>query len=304
MKNILLCLLLPQILLFSSELITPIPIHMDVNAEKVKLGKKLFFDTRLSRDNTISCDNCHILQNSGVDSLKFSFGIKGQIENRNTPTVYNAVFNFHQFWDGRAKTLQDQASGPIENPIEMGNNFPDLIKKLNKTEYKKEFAKIYKDGITKENITDAIAEFEKRLITPNAPFDLYLKGDKKAISKKAKEGYKLFQTKGCIACHQGINIGGNLYSKFGVFDDVNSTDLGRYDVTKREHDKKYFKVPTLRNIAKTAPYFHDGRTSDLSEAVRMMADYQLGRKLSDEEVTKIVAFLKTLSGKLPQGVDK
>ena len=304
MKKLLLSLFLLQTLVFSSELITPIPTHMHVNAAKVQLGKQLFFDTRLSKDDTISCATCHDLQNGGDDGLKVSFGIRGQTGTRNAPTVYNAVFNFRQFWDGRAKTLQDQAVGPIENPVEMGYNFPDLVKKLDTTKYKKEFAKIYKDGITKKTITDAIAEFEKTLITPNAPFDLYLKGDTNAISQEAKEGYELFETKGCISCHQGVNIGGDLYNKFGVFKDANSSDLGRYEVTKRERDKGYFKVPTLRNIAQTAPYFHDGRTSDLGEAVRLMADYQLGRKLSDEEVAKIVAFLKTLSGKLPKGIKK
>ena len=304
MKRLLLSLLLSQTLVFSLELITPIPTHVDVDGVKVQLGKKLYFDTMLSKDDTINCATCHDLHNGGDDGLKVSFGIKGQTGTRNAPTVYNAVFNFRQFWDGRAKTLQDQAAAPIENPVEMGEHFPDLIKKLNATAYKKEFAKIYKDGITKENITDAIAEYEKTLITPNAPFDLYLKGDANAISQEAKEGYELFETKGCIACHQGTNIGGNLYNKFGVFDDANLSDLGRYEVTKRERDKGYFKVPSLRNIAKTAPYFHDARTSDLSEAVRLMADYQLGRKLSDEEIAKIVAFLKTLSGKLPKGIDK
>lgn len=303
MRNLLFCLLLP-LLVFSSELITPLPTHVDVDKAKVQLGKKLFFDTLLSKDDTISCATCHDLQNGGDDGLQVSFGIKGQTGVRNAPTVYNAVFNFHQFWDGRAKTLQDQAAGPIVNSVEMGENFADLIKKLDATEYKQEFAKIYKDSITKENITDAIAEYEKTLITPNSPFDLYLKGDTNAISQEAKEGYELFEAKGCIACHQGVNIGGELYNKFGVFDDTNLSDLGRYEVTKRENDKGYFKVPTLRNIAQTAPYFHDGRTSDLSEAVRLMANYQLGRKLSDEEVKKIVAFLKTLSGKLPIGIEK
>ena len=303
MRNLLFCLLLP-LLVFSSELITPLPMHVDVDKAKVQLGKKLFFDTLLSKDDTISCATCHDLQNGGDDGLQVSFGIKGQTGVRNAPTVYNAVFNFHQFWDGRAKTLQDQAAGPIVNSVEMGENFADLIKKLDATKYKKEFEKIYKDGITKENITDAIAEYEKTLITPNSPFDLYLKGDTNAISQEAKEGYELFEAKGCIACHQGVNIGGELYNKFGVFDDTNLSDLGRYEVTKRENDKGYFKVPTLRNIAQTAPYFHDGRTSDLSEAVRLMANYQLGRKLSDEEVKKIVAFLKTLSGKLPIGIEK
>jgi len=304
MKNLLLSLLLSQTFLFSSGLITPIPTDVDVNAAKVQLGKKLFLDTRLSKDDTINCATCHDLYNGGDDGLQVSFGIKGQTGTRNAPTVYNAVFNFRQFWDGRVKTLQEQASGPIQNPVEMGSHFPELVKKLNATEYKKEFAKIYNDGITKENITDAIAEYEKTLITPNAPFDLYLKGDANAISKEAKEGYELFRAKGCIACHQGMNIGGNLYNKFGVFDDANLSDLGRYEVTKRERDKGYFRVPSLRNIAQTAPYFHDGRTSDLGEVVRLMANYQLGRKLSDEEVVKIVAFLKTLSGKLPKDIEK
>jgi len=303
MKKLLL-FLLSQTLLFSSELITPIPTHMNVNKAKMQLGKKLFIDTRLSKDNTISCATCHDIYNGGDDGLKVSYGIKGRNGTRNASTVHNAVFNFRQFWDGRVKTLQDQASGPIQNHVEMGENFPDLTKKLNATEYKNEFAKIYKDGITKENITDAIAEYEKTLITPNAPFDLYLKGDKNAISQEAKEGYELFQTKGCIACHQGINVGGNLYNKFGVFDDTNLSDLGRYEITKRKRDKGYFKVPSLRNIAQTAPYFHDGHTSNLDEAVRMMADYQLGRKLSDEEVAKIVTFLKSLTGKLPPGTTK
>jgi len=304
MKKLLFLLILLQTLLFSSALITPIPTHVVVDTAKVHLGKNLFFDTRLSKDDTISCATCHDLQNGGDDGLKVSFGINGQTETRNAPTVYNAVFNFRQFWDGRAKTLQDQAADPIQNPVEMGYNFPNLIKKLNTTEYKKEFVKIYKDGITKENIINAIAEFEKTLITPNAPFDLYLKGNTNAISQDAKDGYQLFLAKGCIACHQGINIGGNLYNKFGVFNDPNLNDLGRYKVTNRPRDKGYFKVPTLRNIAKTAPYFHDGRTSSLSEAVRLMADYQLGRKLSNLEVKKIVAFLKSLNGKIPKEIGK
>jgi len=304
MKNLLQTLLLLQTMLFSSELITPIPTHMDVDEKKVQLGKKLFFDTRLSKDNTISCAVCHDLQNGGDDGIKISFGIDGQMGTRNSPTVYNAVFNFHQFWDGRADTLQDQAVGPIENPVEMGEKLANVVKKLDATEYKQEFLKIYKDGITKENLVNAIAEYEKTLITPNAPFDLYLKGDKDAISKEAKEGYELFKTKGCIACHQGVNVGGELFNKFGVFDDANLSDLGRYEITKRESDKGYFKVPTLRNIAQTAPYFHDGRTSDLSEAVRLMANYQLGRKMNDSEVVKIVLFLKSLSGELPKESDE
>jgi cytochrome c peroxidase len=212
------------------------------------------------------------------------------------------VFNFRQFWDGRAKDLQDQAAGPIENPIEMGNTFNELIPKLNHTEYKKQFAAIYKDGITKNNITDAIAEYEKELITPNAAFDRYLKGDETALTPQQKEGYQLFKSKGCISCHHGVNIGGNLYNKFGVFQEINSSNLGRYNVTHKERDKYYFKVPSLRNVARTAPYFHDGRTYSLHAAVALMAEVQLGRKITKEEVDSIVAFLKSLNGEIPQTV--
>jgi len=293
--------LILNIALFA-EPITPIPLSVKLDQEKVKLGKELFFDTRLSKNDTISCATCHDIYNGGDDNLKSSFGIKAQQGDINSPTVLNAVYNFRQFWNGSAKDLQDQAQGPITNPIEMGNNFKDLIKKLNKTDYKSKFSKIYKDGITKENITDAIAEFEKSLITPNAPFDKFLRGDKDAISKDAKEGYELFKSKGCIACHHGINIGGNLYNKFGVMQDTTSKRLGRYEVTHNEKDKYYFKVPTLRNISKTAPYLHDGRYNNLEDVVRFMAQYQLGRVITEDEVKKIVAFLKSLDGELPQSM--
>ena len=279
----------------AQELITPIPQTVVYDHAKAALGKKLFFDTRLSLDNTISCASCHILSDGGDDNLPLSFGIKGQKGAVNAPTVLNAVFNFRQFWDGRAADLQEQAAGPIENPVEMGYSFDALIKRLQKTDYKKQFAAIYEDGITKESITDAIAEYEKSLFTPNAPFDRYLRGEEDALTTEQKEGYELFKSKGCIACHQGVNIGGNMYNKFGVFTESNSSNLGRYSVTHKEQDKYYFKVPTLRNIAQTAPYFHDARTSSLSVAVLLMAQYQLGRKITPQEVKKIVAFLHTLS---------
>jgi len=184
----------------------------------------------------------------------------------------------------------------------MGNDFNSLIKKLNLTEYRYLFEDIYQDGITKDNISDAIAEFEKTLITPNAPFDQYLKGDDKALSKEAKEGYELFKNKGCISCHHGVNVGGNMYNKFGVMVDIKTTNLGKYNVTKNEEDKYYFKVPSLRNIEHTAPYFHDARTSSLHEAVKIMSLFQLGRPISKDEISKIVEFLKSLSGELPKGI--
>ncbi len=282
--------------------ITPIPSHINTDANKVALGKKLFFDTLLSKDDTISCASCHILEAGGDDNLPFSFGINGQEGPINSPTVFNAVFNFRQFWDGRARDLQEQALGPIENPKEMGNSFKNLILTLQKTPYKKEFEKIYSDGINRENIVNAIAEYEKTLITPNSPFDQFLKGNQYAISESAKQGYEIFKEKGCIACHNGVNIGANLYNKFGVMRNPKQSDLGRFNVTNRERDKYYFKVPTLRNITLTAPYFHDGRHKTLESAVKDMAYFQLGKTLSKDELKKIIIFLSTLNGEVPENV--
>lgn len=284
----------------AEELIKPIPDHIKVDAQKVQLGKKLFSDPILSRDGTISCATCHSLQNGGDDGLKFSFGINGQEGSVNAPTVYNSVFNFRQFWDGRARDLKEQAKGPIANPIEMGHSLQGAVEVLGRNEsYSEAFMKIYPDGITQENIVDAIAEFEKVLITPNSPFDRYLKGEDGSISIGVKHGYKLFVSKGCILCHHGVNVGGNLYNKFGIFHDANSSNLGRYAVTKREEDKYLFKVPSLRNIAQTAPYMHDGRAETLRSAVLLMSQYQLGREIKATEIDLIVLFLESLSGPLP-----
>ncbi|MEA1918404.1 MAG: cytochrome-c peroxidase [Campylobacterota bacterium] len=285
-----------------AEPIQALPQSITVDEAKASLGKSLFFDPILSQDGTISCAHCHKLEEGGDDNLKFSFGVKGQEGTINSPTVFNSVYNFRQFWDGRASDLQDQAAGPIENPVEMANTFKNLIPILEKSVYKKRFDALYKEGITKNSITDAIAEYEKTLITPNAPFDLYLRGNEDAISLDQKEGYQLFKSKGCITCHHGINIGGNLYNKFGILQDAQSKNLGRYNVTHNERDKYYFKVPSLRNIAKTGPYFHDGRTDNLYDAVVIMAKHQLGRKISEDEIKKIVLFLESLNGDTPPQV--
>ena len=299
MKKTLFIFIISSITLIAQNVIEPIPLTTDADPKKAALGKKLFFDPILSKDGTISCATCHDIYNGGDDGLKVSVGINGQLGNINSPTVLNAVFNFRQFWDGRAANLQEQAAGPIENPVEMGNSFENLIATLKTTPYKQAFNKVYpKKGITKETITDAIAEYEKTLITPNSPFDRYLRGDKDALTQEQKEGYALFNAKGCIACHHGVNLGSNMYNRFGVFEDPQTSDLGRYNVTHKERDKYFFKVPTLRNIAQTAPYFHDGRTSSLREAVLMMAQYQLGRKITDDEVDKIVSFLESLSAQV------
>lgn len=287
-----------NVILFSKEPITPIPLEIEFDKEKANLGKELFFDPILSKDNTISCHSCHILEQGGDDNLQFSFGVDGKVGNMNSPTVFNSTFNFVQFWDGRAKNLQEQAQGPITNEVEMAHTFEEIIKILNNTEYKEKFRKIYKDGVTKNNITDSLAQFQKTLITPNSPFDKYLRGDKNAISKEQKQGYELFKNQGCIACHHGVNVGGNLYAKFGLISELQSDSKGRYEVTKNELDKYYFKVPTLRNIELTSPYLHDGRIEELEDVVKFMAHYQLGKSLSEEEVKKIVLFLKSLTGDL------
>ncbi len=290
--------------LSGEDLFLPLPQNIKHNTKKAKLGKKLFLDVRLSGDETISCATCHSLQNYGVDGLKTSFGIRGQKGSINAPTVYNSEYNFVQFWDGRAKNLHEQAKGPIVNPIEMDSSFEKVVLKLSKdNSYKKEFNEIYSDGITIENIVNAIAEFEKTLITPNSKFDKFLRKEI-TLSKEEAEGFKLFKSKGCIACHNGINIGGNLFQKIGIFgkfkkdENVQTHDLGRFNVTKKEYDKFYFKVPSLRNIAKTAPYFHDGSIKTLNEAVKKMAYHQLGRFLKKDEIDKIVKFLHTLTGEI------
>lgn len=284
---------------FSASFIVPIPEKVPYDKGKALLGKKLFFETRLSKTNTISCNSCHNLETSGSDNLQFSFGIDAQVGNINSPTVFNALFNFRQLWSGGARTLEEQAKGPLTNPIEMGHNIDAILSFLRKDkEYKTLFQKNYKDGVTEKNLLLALEEFEKTLFTPNSPFDQFLKGDKKAISDEAKEGYKIFISKGCVSCHNGVNIGGNSFAKFGVVKEVNSNRSGLFDVTKQQMDKNFFKVPTLRNIELTYPYFHNGEVKTLKDAIKLMASYQIGTILSDKEIGKIEAFLKTLNGKV------
>lgn len=293
------------ILMLSSLLLAKEPISpleaIPYDAAKAKLGKELFSDTILSQDNTVACSSCHLLNSGGDNDIPFSFGIKGQMGDMNTPTVFNSALNFKQFWNGRAKNLKEQAHQVIENPVEMGNNIYDIVKRLRKDKnYGPKFKQIYKDEVSKENLIDAIVEFEKSLITLDAPFDLYLKGEKSAISEEAKRGYELFKSKGCILCHNGKNVGGNLFNRFGIHDkNHKSKSLGRYEVTKKEEDKFVFKVPSLRNVELTAPYMHDGRAKTLHDAVKLMSQYQLGRSISEHDINAIVAFLKSLTGKLP-----
>ena len=316
MYKFLLVLFLFFSVLYANEAIQPIPKTIEYDRGKALLGKKLYFDPILSKDNTISCASCHNLELGGVDNLKFSFGIKGQKGIINTPTVLNSIFNFRQMWDGRTKTLAHQVQFPITNPVEMGNSFQNLIKTLkNNSYYNETFNNIYKNGITIENIGDALEEFQKTLITPSA-FDDYLRGDENAITSDQKKGYELFFKKGCVSCHNGINIGGGLYAQFGLTDEEmahnltnqstndNVTkneynpDLGLYNITKNDFDKFYFKVPTLRNVALTYPYLHNGRIETLNETISSIAKAQLGLDLTKEETFLIEEFLKSLNGKV------
>lgn len=291
--------------------IQPIPKEIPTDAEKVSLGKRLYFDNQLSLDKTVSCASCHELTAAyGTDLSPVSTGIDGQKGGRNAPTVYNSALNFSQFWDGRAATLADQAAGPPTNPVEMGmHSWDDIVKRLKMDpNYEEAFQSVYDGKVTKETVTDAIAEFEKTLILPNSPFDRYLNGDENALTAEEKRGYQLFTRYGCVACHQGRNVGGNMYQKFGILKDIGksglslSEDLGRYEVTKNENDKHVFKVPSLRTVTKTAPYFHDGSVKTLKEAVDIMIEYQLGRQVPQEDKDAIIAFLGSLVGELPKGV--
>lgn len=298
-------LLLINTLVFADESIQPLPLIVKVNPQKVDLGERLFFDPRLSKNNSVSCATCHDLAQGGAGHNKLSIGIYNQVGSVNVPTVYNSSFNIRQFWDGRAVDLNQQAYGPITNPKEMADTWPDVLNKLeNDPSYVKMFTKAYSDQITPETITDAIAEYEKSLITPSR-FDDYLRGNQNAITPEEKRGYQLFKSYGCEQCHRGINVGGDLFAQMGIFHDyfknrgtpVTTADYGLYDVTKKECDRYVFKIPSLRNVAITAPYMHDGSVKTLNEAVYMMGYYELGVKIPPKDVNDIVAFLNSLTGK-------
>lgn len=278
--------------------------------EKLELGKMLYFEPRLSASHAISCNSCHNLGLGGADAESTSIGHHWQRGGRNSPTVFNSVFNLAQFWDGRAKDLEEQAGGPMVNPVEMASPQAHLAEQLKGIPgYGDAFAKAFpgeSDPITLPNMQKAIALFEATLLTPNAPFDRFLKGDANALSPVEKEGLALFMAdKSCADCHNGVNIGGGMYAPFGVVIKPGveyrpETDKGRITVTKDKDDENVYKVPTLRNITLTAPYFHTGQVWDLRQAVALMGASQLGNQLSDEEIDKITAFLGALTGDQPK----
>ncbi len=276
---------------------------------KDELGKLLYFDPRLSRSWLISCNTCHNLALGGVDMMETSIGHGWQAGPRNAPTVLNSVFHVDQFWDGRADDLKEQAMGPMQASVEM-NSEPKRVEQTLASipEYVERFEKAFPDSdpaVTFENVAAAIEIYETTLITPNSPFDQYLEGDESALSQQAKQGLQVFMDSGCTSCHRGMNLGGDQYFKFGLVsnpgEEVRPTDdKGREQVTGKRADRYVFRVPTLRNVALTAPYFHSGKVWDLGKAVQIMAKAQLGRQLSDADATAVVAFLKSLTGDQPQ----
>ncbi len=296
----------------------PEPVDNPTTAEKVELGRMLYFDPRFSETGTVSCNSCHNLMLGGDDNRDFSMGVHGKTGGRSAPTVWNSAFASSQFWDGRAPSLEDQAKGPVVNPVEMGMS--DLEKAMNRVRaipgYKPYFERAFggKDSMTVENAAKAVAAFERTMITPNSPYDRFVKGDKKALTAQQQRGMQAFADTGCTSCHSGAAFNGpsmpagtGFFMKFPTFADSDYVkkfgfikDKGRFEVTGKEADMHLFKVPTLRNVALTAPYFHNGSVATLDEAIRVMAKVQLNVDLDDAKVADIEAFLNALTGEFPE----
>ena len=294
----------PDVLL-SAEPIQPLSLIIELNLAKVALGKRLFHETHMSDSGRMACSTCHNLQSNGADGLPRAIGNDGAPMDFNTPTVFNSGLNHRQFWDGRARTLEEQIDFVMAGAVEFASSWPDIIARLRLSgEYENDFAALYPDGLTATNIRDAIATFERSLITPNSRFDRYLRGDAEAITAEEKEGYRLFKAYGCAACHQGQNVGGNLFHKLGIFKPYYtgaqqssvSQNQGRFNVTGLEQDRNVFRVPSLRLAVLTSPYFHDGSIGSLEDAISIMEEFQLGRSITGRDIERIIAFLWTLPG--------
>lgn len=290
---------------FENEPVQPLMASLPTDPAKVALGFDLYHDTRLSGDSTVSCATCHGLNTAGVDRKQFSEGIHGQFGGVNAPTVFNSALNFVQFWDGRAADLKEQAAGPPLNPVEMGSqSFDEICAKLADDKVlSKRFLEVYPEGFNQSTVTDAIAEFEKTLLTPSR-FDKYLMGEENALTAEELEGYHLFKNNKCATCHVGVNIGGQSYEYMGIKDNyfdyrgtgLTDGDNGRFAVTKNEADRYRFKTPTLRNVMLTTPYMHDGSIAKVEDAIQVMHQFQIGKNIPDAETAKIVAFLGSLTG--------
>jgi cytochrome c peroxidase len=286
------------------EPIQPLSPPPALNAERRDLGEKLFRDPRLSRNDAVACVSCHRLDQGGDDARPRAVGTNGAPLDFNSPTVFNVALNFRFNWRGNFRTLEEQAEAVLLDPRLMNTTWGDLLAKLrNDPGYHVLFSNAYGAAPSRANVLDAIVTFERSSVTPDARFDRHLRGEQGAISAEEAQGYQLFKAYGCVACHQGVNVGGNLFQKFGIFYDpfsertpVSEGDLGRFTITGAETDRHVFRVPSLRNVAMTAPYFHDGSAATLEEAIIIMARSQLGRSLAQPEVTAIAKFLKTLTG--------
>ncbi len=297
----------PETLNVRNEPITPIPGFRHLSAKDGKkraLGALLFRETAFSSDDSLSCASCHDLAYGGVDHAAFSIGANGAVDAVNAPTVFNATFNFKQFWDGRVETLEEQLDARVHDEDGLGSSWESIAGKLQTSEvYGPLFDDLYEDGIQAPAIQDALVAYMHSLITPDSPFDFWLEGDDSALSREELEGYHLFKDYGCIRCHQGVGVGGNMFQAFGVVRDyfsdrggVAQADFGRYNHTKIEEHRFHFKVASLRNVALTAPYFHDAASETLAEATQIMARYQLGLELEEREIQRIERFLNTLTG--------
>jgi cytochrome c peroxidase len=286
------------------EPIQPIPLEIALDRNKVALGEKLFGDVRLSGDRQISCLSCHKLDMGGTDRLALSTGVNGAIGEVNTPTVFNVGYNFYFNWNGKFENLMDHLQALMTNPKVMGTQWEASIRALQQVpDYVREFSQIYPEGLTPDNIKDAIVTYEQSLFTSNARFDQFLRGNKRVLTALEQEGYRLFKAYGCVSCHQGGNVGGNMFARFGNLGDyfadrgnLTPADLGRFNVTQDRADRFVFRVPSLRNVALTPPYFHDGSVKTLEEAISIMAKYQLGRSLSQAKIDAIAQFLNALTG--------
>lgn len=276
----------------------------ELTEAKIALGRQLFFDKRFSLNHDISCNSCHDVAKYGTDNARFSKGHKGQLGGRSAPTVYHAALGIAQFWDGRAATVEEQAKGPVLNPVEMAMPDQNTVLKVIRSipEYVASFKQAFPgeaDPVNYDNFGKAIGAFERKLLTPSR-WDDFLKGQKNSLTAEEKKGFQEFVSTGCVTCHNGVGVGGHMYQKLGVVKPwPNLKDNGRSDITKNEQEKHFFKVPTLRNITETGPYLHDGSVAQLGEMVKKMAEHQVGKTITDEQCASIVAFLKALTGDLP-----
>ena len=271
------------------------------NMKKYQLGKLLFFDPNLSSDKTVACVHCHYLTSGGTDNLRVSYGVQLREGTMNSPSIFNTKFNQYQGWLGEYTSINERAEAAFLNKVEMDGNFSEAITYIKSNKKLITLLQTVYSEITKESIIDSISYYVSHLLTPNSKFDKYLNGDDKAYSQNEKQGYELFKDYGCVSCHNGVNVGGNMYQKFGLFneDKITHYDYGRYKITKKEYDKYVYKVPSLRNVAKTFPYFHHGNTDTLQGAIKFMGRYQLGVEIPQDDIIKIEIFLKTLNGDIP-----